>query len=190
MARKGNILLFPFALLYGTVTGIRNFMYNTGILPSIKFRIPLICVGNITVGGTGKTPHTEYLVEILKDRYRIAILSRGYMRKSRGFVSANSSSSLSDLGDEPYQVYRKFPDVKVTVDRDRVHGVRKLMKDPSMIEVIILDDGFQHRRLTPGFTILLTDYNRLMIHDHLLPYGDLRESRLAMYRADIILVTK
>ena len=190
MTRKRNILLYPFALIYGAVTGIRNFMYNTGILRSFKFRTPIICVGNITVGGTGKTPHTEYLVELLKDKYRIATLSRGYMRKSRGFRLADRSSSVADLGDEPLQIHRKYPDITVAVDRDRVHGVRRLIKAPDGIEVIILDDGFQHRRLKPGYTILLTDYNRLMIRDHLLPYGDLRESRLAMYRTDIILVTK
>ncbi len=183
-------MLYPIALIYGAVTGIRNFMYNTGVLRSFKFRIPVICVGNITVGGTGKTPHTEYLVEHLKSRYRVATLSRGYMRNSRGFRIADSSSSVADLGDEPLQIFRKHPDITIAVDRDRVHGVRKLIKSPVGVEVIILDDGFQHRRLTPGYSILLTDYNRLMMNDHLLPYGDLRESRLAMYRADIILVTK
>ena len=190
MTRKRNILLYPVALIYGAVTGIRNFMYSTGVLRSFKFRVPIICVGNITVGGTGKTPHTEYLVELLKSRYRVATLSRGYLRKSRGFRIADSSSSVADLGDEPMQIFRKHPDITVAVDRDRVHGVRKIIKSSAGVEVIILDDGFQHRRLTPGYTILLTDYNRLMIRDHLLPYGELRESRLAMYRADIILVTK
>ena len=190
MGRKKYILLYPLALFFGAATRIRNFLYNTGVLKSYKFDIPVICVGNITVGGTGKTPHTEYLVRLLKHEYRVAVLSRGYKRKSRGFRLADPSASVNVLGDEPLQIFRKFPDIKVAVDRDRVHGVRTLLKDPDNMQVIILDDGFQHRRLTPGLTILLTDYNRLMIKDHLLPYGELRESRLAMYRADIILITK
>ena len=190
MARKKYILLYPAALIFGAVTGIRNFLYNTGILKSHKFNIPVICVGNITVGGTGKTPHTEYLAELLREQYRVAILSRGYKRTSSGFRLADSTMNVQELGDEPMQIFRKFPEIKVAVDCDRVHGVRKLLKDPDNIQVIILDDGFQHRRLTPGLTILLTDFNRLMIRDFYLPYGELRESRLSMYRADIILITK
>jgi tetraacyldisaccharide 4'-kinase len=190
LARKKYILLYPLALLYGAVTGIRNFLYNTGILRTFKFNIPIICVGNITVGGTGKTPHAEYLVELLRERYRVATLSRGYKRNSIGFRLAKPGTGTSELGDEPLQIFMKFPGIKVAVDRDRVHGVKTLIKDPDNIEVIILDDGFQHRRLTPGLTVLLTDYNRLMIRDFLLPFGELRESRMSMYRADIILITK
>jgi len=190
MENKRNIFLYPFSLIYGAITGIRNFMYNTGILQRHEFRLPVICVGNITVGGTGKTPHTEYLIELLSKSFNVATLSRGYLRKSRGFRIASPSSSVSEIGDEPMQIYRKFPGITVAVDRNRVNGVNEILKEKPDTEVIILDDGFQHRSLTPGFTILLTDFNRLMINDHLLPYGRLRESVDNMNRADIIIVTK
>jgi tetraacyldisaccharide 4'-kinase len=185
-----NILLYPLSLIYGAVTGIRNFLYNTRVLKHYEFRLPLICVGNITVGGTGKTPHTEYLVELLGKKFRVATLSRGYLRKSIGFRIAEESDTINEIGDEPLQIYRKFPGITVAVDRDRVNGVNSLLKEKPETEVIILDDGFQHRRITPGLVILLTDFGRLMINDHLLPYGRLRESISNMNRADIILVTK
>ena len=190
MGNDRNILLYPFSLIYGAVTGIRNFLYNTGILPHHEFRLPVICVGNITVGGTGKTPHTEYLIELLSKHFLVATLSRGYMRKSIGFRIASSSDKVDEIGDEPMQIHRKYPDITVVVDRNRVHGVNSLLKVKPGTEVIILDDGFQHRSITPGFTILLTDFSRLMINDHLLPYGRLRESVTNMNRADIILITK
>ncbi len=185
-----NILLYPFSLIYGAVTGIRNFLFDRGILPQHEFSIPVICVGNITVGGTGKTPHTEYLAELLSKQFHVATLSRGYRRKSIGFRIASSSDNMSEIGDEPLQICKKLPDVVVAVDRDRVNGVKSLLKEKPETEVIILDDGFQHRKIIPGFTILLTDFGRLMINDHLLPYGRLRESLRNMSRADIILVTK
>jgi tetraacyldisaccharide 4'-kinase len=190
MGSDGNILLYPFSLIYGAGTSIRNFLYDSGILPHHEFRMPVICVGNITVGGTGKTPHTEYLVELLTKSFRVATLSRGYMRKSTGFKIASPSDSVSVIGDEPMQIFRKFPDITVAVDRNRVNGVNQILKERPETDVIILDDGYQHRSITPGFTILLTDFNRLMINDHLLPYGRLRESVSNMNRADIILVTK
>jgi tetraacyldisaccharide 4'-kinase len=190
MENRKNILLYPFSILYGIITGIRNFMYNTGILFSHEFRLPVICVGNITVGGTGKTPHTEYLISLLKEKFRIATLSRGYKRKSIGFRIASSSSAVNEIGDEPFQIFRKFPDVTVTVDRNRVHGVMSILQERPGTEVIILDDGFQHRRIKPGLNILLTDFNHLMIRDHHLPYGRLRESLSGISRADIILITK
>jgi tetraacyldisaccharide 4'-kinase len=190
MENDRNILLYPFSLIYGAITGIRNFLYNTSILPRHEFRIPVICVGNITVGGTGKTPHTEYLIELLSKSFRIATLSRGYMRKSRGFRIASPSCDVSEIGDEPMQIYRKFPEVTVAVDRNRLNGVNEILREKPDTEVILLDDGFQHRSLTPGFSILLTDFNRLMINDHLLPYGRLRESVENMNRADIIIITK
>jgi tetraacyldisaccharide 4'-kinase len=190
MVYKRNILLYPFSLIYGAVTGIRNFMYNSGILPMHNFSLPVICVGNITVGGTGKTPHTEYLIDILKDNFRVATLSRGYKRESSGFRLASPEMKVSEIGDEPMQIIRKYPDITVAVDRDRVHGVKSILKEKPETEVIILDDGFQHRSITPGFTILLTDFNRLMNKDYLLPYGELRENFENMYRADIILITK
>lgn len=190
MKRRKNILLYPFSVIYGVVTWLRNFMYNSGILSTHKFPLPVICVGNITVGGTGKTPHSEYLIDLLKDNFRVATLSRGYRRKSRGFKIASQTMKVSEIGDEPLQILQKYPDITVSVDRKRVHGVRSILKERPETDVIILDDGYQHRRITPGFTILLTDFNRLMIKDFLLPYGELRESINNMYRADIILITK
>lgn len=190
MDSNKNILLYPLSLIYGAVTGIRNFMYDTGILPRHEFNIPVICVGNITVGGTGKTPHTEYLVDLLSKQFRVATLSRGYLRKSTGFRIASHSDNIDKIGDEPFQIFKKFPGITVAVDRDRVNGVKSILKEKPDTEVVILDDGFQHRRITPGFVILLTDYGRLMINDHLLPYGRLRENISSMSRADIILVTK
>ena len=190
MGTSKNILLYPVSLLYGLLTGIRNFLYNTGILRSVEFRFPVICIGNITVGGTGKTPHTEYLAGLLREHFRVATLSRGYKRKTRDFRIASSSSLVREIGDEPLQIFRKFNDVRVTVDRNRVHGVKKILQIFSETEVIILDDGFQHRRITPGFSILLSDFERLMVKDHLLPYGNLRENIINMRRADVILITK
>ena len=165
-------------------------MFETGILRSVEFRMPVICVGNIAVGGTGKTPHVEYIADLLKDHFKVAVLSRGYKRKTRDFQIADNSSTIDILGDEPLQISKKYPDITVAVDRDRVHGVKMIMKTKPDTEVIILDDGFQHRWIIPGFSILLTDYNRLIIKDSLLPYGRLREMPTGMRRADLILVTK
>jgi len=190
MIHLKNILLYPISLLYGAITAIRNFLYDSGILPSVEFQFPVICVGNITVGGTGKTPHTEYLTALLKDKFKVATLSRGYKRKTSGFWEATSSSLVGEIGDEPMQIFRNFPDVVVTVDENRVHGVKMILKEYPDTEVIILDDGFQHRRITPGFSILLSDYERLIINDYMLPYGNLRESKTNMRRADMILITK
>jgi tetraacyldisaccharide 4'-kinase len=187
---KKNILLYPFSVIFGIITLVRNLMYNTGFLHSHEFNLPVICIGNITIGGTGKTPHCEYLVDLLKEKFKVVVLSRGYMRKSRGFLIATPGVNQSDLGDEPLQIFRKHPDVTVAVDADRVRGIRSILDQRPETEVIILDDGFQHRRLKPGFSILLTDFNRLMLYDHLLPYGELRERLNNMYRANIILVTK
>jgi tetraacyldisaccharide 4'-kinase len=187
---NNRILLYPVSVIYGLITSIRNFLYNTGILPSVEFRIPVICVGNITVGGTGKTPHTEYLSDLLRKQFKVAVLSRGYKRSSKGFRIVTQNSPVSETGDEPLQISRKYPDVFVAVDRNRVNGVRKIMEIQPDTEVIILDDGFQHRRITAGFSILLSDFGRLIIRDHMLPYGKLRESISNMRRADIILITK
>jgi tetraacyldisaccharide 4'-kinase len=190
MINKRNILLYPLALIYGLITGIRNFLYNTGILRSVEFGLPVICVGNITVGGTGKTPHTEYLAALLSKNFKVATLSRGYKRNTRNFRIATSSSLVSEIGDEPLQIFQKYPDVLVAVDRNRVHGVQKIIESEPGTEVIILDDAFQHRRITPGFSILLSDFERLIIEDHMMPYGNLREDKGNMRRADIILITK
>jgi tetraacyldisaccharide 4'-kinase len=190
MAGGRNILLYPLSLIYGVVTDIRNFMYNTGILKRHEFNLPVICVGNITVGGTGKTPHTEYLIELLSRHFRVATLSRGYKRKSSGFRIASPSDMVNEIGDEPMQIFLKYPGITVAVDRNRVNGVNSIINAEPGIEVIILDDGYQHRSITPGLSILLTDFGRLMINDHLLPYGRLRENVTNMNRADIILITK
>jgi tetraacyldisaccharide 4''-kinase len=190
MIHRKNILLYPVSLLYGLITGFRNLLYDSGILPSVEFPFPVICVGNITVGGTGKTPHTEYIAALLKENFKVATLSRGYKRKTRDFRIASSSALVSDIGDEPMQIFRNFPDVLVTVDRNRVHGVKRILQENPETEVIILDDGFQHRRITPGFSILLSDFERLIVRDHMMPYGNLRESKGNMRRADMILITK
>ena len=190
MGESKNIFLYPVSLLYGLITGIRNFLYNTGVLPSEEFNIPIICVGNITVGGTGKTPHTEYLAALLRKNFKVATLSRGYKRKTRDFRVATSASRVNEIGDEPLQIFRKYPDVLVTVDRNRVKGVNRILQANPETEVIILDDAFQHRRITPGFSILLSDFERLIVRDHMLPFGNLRESIGNMRRADILLITK
>jgi tetraacyldisaccharide 4'-kinase len=190
MAAKRNILLYPVSLIYGMVTSIRNFLYNTGIFPSKEFQLPVICVGNITVGGTGKTPHTEYIAGLLRENFNVATLSRGYKRKTRDFRIASSSSLVSEIGDEPLQIFRKYSDVMVAVDRNRVHGVKKILEEDPETDVIILDDGFQHRKITPGFSVLLSDFERLIVSDHMIPYGNLRESKDNIRRADIILITK
>jgi len=190
MIRNRSVFLYPFSLIYGIITGIRNFLYNSDILKSVEFPLPVICVGNITVGGTGKTPHTEYIADLLRSSFKVATLSRGYKRKSKGFRIATRGSSVSEIGDEPMQIFQKLPDVLVTVDRNRVNGVKNILNSNPETEVIILDDAFQHRSITPGFTILLSDFERLIIRDHMLPYGNLRESIGNMRRADIILITK
>jgi tetraacyldisaccharide 4'-kinase len=190
MIKKRSIVLYPISLLWGLVAEFRNFLYDSGILSTREFKMPVICVGNITVGGTGKTPHTEYLIGLLKETYSIAVLSRGYKRKSRGFRYVLPTSPVSDSGDEALQVAMKHPDITVAVDRNRVAGVDRIINDKPETEVIILDDGYQHRRITPGFTILLTSYERLITKDSLLPYGNLRESFNNINRAEVILVTK
>lgn len=190
MNRKGNYLLYPISLVYHLITGFRNFLFDSGIFRSTEFSIPVICIGNITVGGTGKTPHTEYLLSILSPKFRVAVLSRGYKRKSKGFMIVTATSRVADSGDEPLQIASRFPDVVVAVDSDRVKGINKILELYPSTEVILLDDGFQHRRVTPGFSILLSDHGRLFTRDHILPYGDLREDKSNIRRADVILVTK
>lgn len=190
MGTSRNILLFPASVIYGMITGLRNFLYDSGILSSVVFPVPVICVGNITVGGTGKTPHTEYLVDLLRKKFKVATLSRGYKRKTRDFRIATFSSNVSEIGDEPMQIFRKFPDILVAVDRKRSNGIRRIMETAPDTDVIILDDAFQHRSVTPGFSILLSDFERPFMKDHLLPYGNLRECRSNMRRADLILITK
>jgi tetraacyldisaccharide 4'-kinase len=183
-------ILFPFAILYGFITSIRNFLFDKGILVSYSFELPIIVVGNLSVGGTGKTPQIEYLIRLLSERYTIATLSRGYKRKSKGFVLANANATAEILGDEPYQFYQKFPSIQVAVDADRKNGIEQLLSQTHPPQVILLDDAFQHRKVKAGFYILLTAYDDLFADDFLLPTGNLRESRRGAQRADVIVVTK
>ena len=187
-----NPWLLPLSWIYGAVTGTRNLLYDMGWLKSRTYDIPVICVGNITVGGTGKTPHVEYLLRLLGGQLRTAVLSRGYKRKGRGYLLAGEDTPVKLLGDEPWQMKHKFPQAYVAVDADRCHGIGHLLHDPetSDVQAILLDDAFQHRRVKAGLNILLTDYNRLVTEDCLLPAGRLRETAINMDRAQVIIVTK
>jgi tetraacyldisaccharide 4'-kinase len=186
-----NKWLYPISFLYGMGIGLRNKLFDWGIFRSKSFDIPIICVGNLAVGGTGKTPHIEYLTGLLQDKYHIAVLSRGYKRKTNGYVLAGQESAAQDIGDEPHQIKNKFPGISVAVDEKRVRGIEKLLKQEEPgIEAILLDDAFQHRYVNPGLNILLTDYHRLFCDDALLPAGRLRESEKGKNRAHIVIVTK
>ena len=187
---KINKKLLPLSWLYGLGVKFRNTLFDIGVLKSRDFQIPIISVGNITVGGTGKTPHVEYLVRLLKDQFHVAILSRGYKRKSKGFVLASSKTTMPEIGDEPYQMKQKFPKVTVAVDKNRCQGIDLLADNDKHLDVILLDDAFQHRYVKPGINILLVDYHRLIIYDKLLPAGRLREPMTGKNRADIVIVTK
>lgn len=183
-------LLFPFAVLYGAITSIRNFFFDIGILKSYAFTVPVIAVGNLSVGGTGKTPHIEYLIRLLSTKYKVATLSRGYKRKSEGFILADTTSNAEILGDEPFQIHQKFPNIKVAVDANRKNGIEQLLKLQDKPEVILLDDAFQHRKVKAGFYILLSAYDDLFCDDFMLPTGNLRESRNGAKRANVIIITK
>jgi len=184
-----RFLLFPFAIIYDMVTRIRNFFFEVGFFKQTYFKIPVIVVGNLSVGGTGKTPQIEYLVRLLKTSFKTAILSRGYKRKTAGFVLLNNTHSAEDVGDEPLQYFKKFGGIDVAVDANRVSGISKLIRDQSP-EVVLLDDAYQHRKVKGSLYILLTKFDDLFTDDFLLPTGNLRESRSGAKRADIILVTK
>lgn len=188
------IPLLPFSALYGMAVWLRNKLFDWDILKSRSFQIPVICVGNITVGGTGKTPHTEYLIRLLKDEFSVCVLSRGYKRKLKGFVMAEKGkSTIEDIGDEPFQMWQKFPDINVAADSDRCNGIDNLIAkagNRDKKQVIVLDDAYQHRYLKAGMYILLIDYNRRISHDTLLPAGRLREPASGKSRADIIIVSK
>lgn len=186
-----RILLFPFAVLFDLVTRARNHLYNKGLKPSATFDVPLISVGNLTVGGTGKTPMVEYLVRLLTPFGKVATLSRGYGRKTRGIRIASEADSAATLGDEPLQFYGKFGDkVVVAVGEDRALAVPVILDSVPSVKVVLLDDAFQHRRITPALNILLTDYNRPFYSDFLIPSGYLRESKVNASRAHMIVVTK
>lgn len=189
---KYHTLLRPLAWLYGKGVEMRNFCFERGLLPSESFPIPIICVGNIAIGGTGKTPHIEYLLRLLTPTYRVAVLSRGYKRKTRGLVVATHRSTAKEIGDEPRQLKQKYPEAQIIVDGNRRRAVRHLLSLPidQRPEVILMDDGFQHRYLRPSFSILLVDARRPVWDDRLLPEGRLREPISALYRADCVIVTK
>lgn len=186
-----KIILTPCSYIFRGVVGVRNFMFNVGILKQREFGVPVVVVGNLAVGGTGKTPHTEYIVSRLCMHYKMAVLSRGYKRKTHGFVHASKNLSSYDLGDEPYQMYRKYGScIDVAVCESRVKGIEKLLEINPEINMFVLDDAFQHRYVKPKVAILLTDYRKLPCDDKMLPLGELREPKEALSRADIVVVTK
>lgn len=186
-----KMILTPCSYIFRAIVWARNCMFNMGILKQREFDVPVVVVGNLAVGGTGKTPHTEYIVSRLCMRYKMAVLSRGYKRKTRGFVRATSSLSSYDLGDEPYQIYRKYGScVEVAVCEKRVRGIENLMEINPDINLFVLDDAFQHRYVKPRVAVVLTDYKKLPCDDKMLPLGELREPAQALTRADIVVVTK
>jgi len=183
-------LLFPFAIIYDLVTTIRNWLFSVQVLKSTAFQIPVISVGNLSVGGTGKTPQIEYLVRLLQEKFQVAILSRGYKRTTKGYLEIINTHGAQEVGDEPLQYFKKFPSVKVAVDADRVHGVQEILTTNPSTNLVLLDDAFQHRKIKAGLSILLTSYGDLYSADYLLPTGNLRESRRGAKRAAIVVVTK
>lgn len=183
-------IFFPIVPVYYLITGLRNKLFDLNVLKSKSYNIPIICVGNLSVGGTGKTPMIEYLVRLLKEKYKLAVLSRGYKRITSGFVLANDKIKVEEIGDEPYQFKNKFNNILVAVDKDRQNGIEQLLKLKSSPEIILLDDGFQHRKVKADLYILLTPFYKLYTDDFLLPSGDLRETKSGAKRADIVVVTK
>lgn len=183
-------LAFPFSILYGFITSIRNLLFDKDILKSTEFDLPIIAVGNLSVGGTGKTPQIEYLIRLFKGNYKVGVLSRGYKRKTSGFVLADKTSNAQQIGDEPFQYYKKFDDVIVAVDEKRVHGIEQLLQLKTPPKIVLLDDAYQHRKVKAGFYILLTSYNDLYADDFMLPTGNLREKKPGAKRAAVVIVTK
>jgi tetraacyldisaccharide 4'-kinase len=182
-------LLFPISLIYALVVSVRNRLYDMGVLKSTSFSVKTICIGNLSVGGTGKTPMVEWLIRSLPTRYKIAVLSRGYRRKSKGFILASSSTKVAAIGDEPFQLFAKFPNIVVAVDANRRNGIQRLQQEVQP-DVILLDDAFQHRKVKSDYAILLTTYDNLYTDDWYLPTGNLRDVKYAAARADCIVVTK
>ena len=185
-----RVLLYPFALIYGAVVWLRNRMYDTKVFSSIEFSIPVITVGNLSTGGTGKTPHVEYLVRLMEYQYQAATMSRGYKRHTQGFMVADDQSNALRIGDEPMQYHMKYPDLVESVAEERMIGIPALLQRRPDIDVIILDDAYQHRSVKPGFSILITDFSKPFYKDHILPFGSLREGRSAYKRANVIIVSK
>lgn len=185
-----RIFLYPFALIYGAIVWLRNKFYDADVFASIEFSVPVITVGNLSVGGTGKTPHVEYLIRLLQYRYRVATMSRGYKRRTQGFMIAGENTNAVQIGDEPMQYHMKFPELTVCVAEERMTGIPQLLLNRPDREVVLLDDAFQHRSVKAGLSILITDYAKPFYSDHVLPFGTLREGRDAYKRADVIIVSK
>ncbi|HXS35376.1 MAG TPA: tetraacyldisaccharide 4'-kinase [Flavipsychrobacter sp.] len=185
-----RVLLYPFALIYGAIVWLRNRLYDTGFYASVEFSVPVISVGNLSVGGTGKTPHVEYLIRLLQYQFKVATMSRGYKRHSQGFVLADENTNALKIGDEPMQYHMKYSDLVVSVAEERLTGIPSLLQRRPDVEVVLLDDAYQHRSVKAGVNILITDYSRPFYKDYILPYGRLREGRSAYKRADVIVVSK
>lgn len=181
--------MFPVSLIYALVVHVRNWLYDIQIFQSKSYTTPIICVGNLSVGGTGKTPMVELLISFLRTEYKVAVLSRGYRRKTKGFILADDDTSVEAIGDEPFQIRKKFPDIAVAVDTDRQNGIT-ILEQNIRPDIILLDDAFQHRRVKCGFSILLTAYGNLYADDWYLPTGNLRDSKREARRANLIVVTK
>lgn len=185
-----RVFLYPLALVYGAVVWLRNRLYDAGFYSSIEFSVPVISVGNLSVGGTGKTPHIEYLVRLLQYQFKVATMSRGYKRRTQGFLLADADTNALRIGDEPMQYHMKFPELVVSVAEERMTGIPKLLQQRPSVEAVLLDDAFQHRSVKAGVNILITDYNKPFYNDRILPVGTLRENRPAYKRADVIIVSK
>jgi len=190
MLKRLKFLLYPFSLLYGLVMWVRNRFYDRKVLTAVEFDLPVIAVGNLSVGGTGKTPHVEHLIRLLKDSFRVATLSRGYNRRTSGYLLADSASTASQLGDEPMQFHQKFPDIEVCVGEERMLAIPQLLGERPETQIVLLDDAFQHRSVKPGLNILITDYSNRFTKDHVVPFGRLREGRKGYERANCIIVSK
>jgi len=185
-----KILLYPFALIYGALVWLRNRLYDSGFFSSVEFSVPVISVGNLSVGGTGKTPHVEYLIRLLQYQYKVATMSRGYKRRTQGFLLADENANALRIGDEPMQYHMKFPEVTVSVAEERMTGIPSLVQKVPDVDVVLLDDAYQHRSVKPGLNILITDFSKPFYKDFILPYGRLREGRSAYKRANVIIVSK
>ena len=186
-----KLVLLPCSKIYGAITYMRNKFFDWKILKEVEFDVPVIVVGNLAVGGTGKTPHVEYIVEAFRRTHRVAVLSRGYRRKTKGFIMAGRTSTPADIGDESYQIYHKFGgNVVVAVCEDRVYGINEMLRLDPKISMIVLDDAFQHRYVKPAVSIVITEYNHPVSEDRMLPYGRLREPARGINRADMVIVAK
>lgn len=185
-----RLFLFPFSILYTLITAVRNLLFDVGLLKSVTFEKPIIAVGNLSVGGTGKTPQIEYLIRLLNPNYKVGVLSRGYGRNTKGFILANKSNTAQEIGDEPLQFFKKFKNITVAVDEKRVRGIEHLGELKNGPEIVLLDDAFQHRHVKAGFYVMLTKYDDLFTNDFVLPAGNLRERRVGVKRANVVVVTK